>query len=346
METFPEGFQIRPVDEKKAELLRMFGGHRGSATVEVAPRGWVLSAAYRDYCQELKDFKFRASDVVVQSHPKAGTTWLQEIVWTMVNNPNQDHPMKDYPLAIRSPCLETDVTVDHITYPPAFTASFKAQFPDFDMSHGVSLHLCETAANPRIIKTHFSFDLLSQTAVTEAKVVYIIRDPRDTCISFYYYTKLFLHEGFEGTLDEFINVFIGGAYRHGTYWPSVAEAWKRRDHPNVHIMFYEKLKKNTSGELKSLDKFLGTNLTPEQLKRIEHFTSFAEMKKRDDHVVPQNDYADVIDAAMVKKDGGFFRKGESGGWKNVLSQQQKDKFEVWIKENCPDPEIMEIITSP
>jgi len=111
-------------------------------------------------------------------------------------------------------------------------------------------------------------------------------------------------------------------------------------------VFYEKLKRNTSEELKLLDKFLGTNLTPEQLKRIEHFTSFAEMKKRDDHVVAPNDYPNIIDEAMVKKDGGFFRKGESGGWKNVLSQQQKDKFEVWINEHCPDPEIMEIITNP
>jgi len=346
MEGFPEGFKISPVDEKKAEMLKMFKGHLGSASVEVSPRGWVLSAAYEKFYKDIKQYEFLDTDVMVHSYPKSGTTWLQEILWTMVNNPNQDHPMKDYPLSIRSPTLELDVTIAHAPPPTAFIESFKTQFPERNESLPFFLQVCDATPHRRIIKTHFSFDLFSHTAVTRAKVCYIIRDPRDTCISFYHYAKLFLHEGFEGTLDDFINVFLGDAHRHGTYWANVSEAWKRRDHPNVHVMFYEKLKKNTSEELRLLDKFLGTNLTVDQLEKVEHFTSFAEMKKRDDHVCPKDDCPKYLNMELAKKEGGFFRKGESGGWKNVLNQEQKDRFEAWIEENCPDPKIMETISNP
>jgi len=345
MEGFPPGFEITPVDEKKEELLKFFKGHNGSASVEVAPRGWVLSAAYKKYYKEIKDFEFRDSDVLVLTYPKSGTTWMQEIVWSMVNNPNQDHPMKEYPLVLRSPTLELDMSIDHCPQPEEFLKTFKAQFPDFDTSHGTYLHICKMTPDRRIIKTHLSFDHISPTSLTKAKVVYVVRDPRDTCISFYHYAKLFKHEGFDGTLDDFVDVFLGGANRHGTYWANVSEAWSRRDDPNMHIVFYEKLKNNKCEELRRLDKFLGTNLTEEQLQKIEHFTSFEEMKKRDDHICPKDDMATYMDQVLAKEEGGFFRKGESGGWKKVLSAEQKARFDAWIKAHCPDPEIMETINT-
>ena len=42
----------------------------------------------------------------------------------------------------------------------------------------------------------------------------------------------------------------------------------------------------------------------------------------------------------------FLCAGQSGGWKNVLSAEQKKRFDDWIKKNCPDPEIMHTIENP
>jgi len=343
MEGFPVGFEIKPVDAKKAEWLKLFKGHGDSGNVEVLPDVGVMASKYREYHQEIKDFEFIDTDVILMTYPKSGTTWLQEILWSMLLSPNLDHPMKDIPLAVRSPTLELDVTVGHIPPPQNFVNMFKAQFPDFDMSHGAMLHACKTTPNPRIIKTHYSFDIISPTALTKAKVVCVIRDPRDVCISFCHYCRLFNHEGFEGTLDDFVDIFLGSSTRHGSYWPNVSKAWSRKNHPNVHLMFYENLKRNTGEELKLLDNFLGTNLSEDQLKKIEHYTSFAEMKKRDDHVCPKDDVPQCLNMALAQKEGGFFKTGGGGGWKKVLNEEQKERFQVWIKENCPDPKIMEII---
>lgn len=48
----------------------------------------------------------KPSDVVLLTYVKCGTTWLQEVVWTMRNNPNLDHPMAGMPINARVAFLE------------------------------------------------------------------------------------------------------------------------------------------------------------------------------------------------------------------------------------------------
>ena len=53
------------------------------------------------------------------------------------------------------------------------------------------------------------------------------------------------------------------------------------------------------------------------LTQIEHFTSFEEMKKRDDHICPKDDMATYMDQVLAKEEGGFFRKGK---WANFFTK--------------------------
>ena len=55
---------------------------------------------------------------------------------------------------------------------------------------------------------------------------------------------------------------------YGAYDEFVREAWKHRDHPNMHIVFYEDLKADTVNELRRLSDFIGTKLTDGQLKKV------------------------------------------------------------------------------
>ena len=41
-----------------------------------------------------------------------------------------------------------------------------------------------------------------------------------------------------------------------------------------------------------------------------HYSSFEEMKKRDNHVLTGDDTANFMDSAMMQNEGGFFRQGE------------------------------------
>ena len=61
-------------------------------------------------------------------------------------------------------------------------------------------------------------------------------------------------------------MFVSVAY--GPYWAHVSQAWAQRNHPNMHITFYEKLKRNPKVEFERLNKFLDTKLTPEQIDKV------------------------------------------------------------------------------
>ena len=54
----------------------------------------------------------------------------------------------------------------------------------------------------------------------------------------------------------------------GPYWSHVNAAWALRHHPNLHIMFYEEMKRDAMNECGKLNAFLGTGLSEDQLKKV------------------------------------------------------------------------------
>lgn len=331
----PEFTELSP---RVAELSKLFAGR--DETVKVGPEGWTYLKAMKTRVNEYLNFEVEKSDVFVNSFPKSGTTWTQELVWTMRNNPNLDNPSSKLPLTIRAPPLGREIAVDHYMEAyPEYAQKILENYPAYDQSCGLWVYALKKVSRPRTIKTHLPFCFLPPTLLEKGKVVYLIRDPRDVCISYHHHARLFAHMEYMGTFDQYIDAFIEDAVLWGPYWPHVRQAWSRRDHPNVHIIFYERLRKNRKEEITKVNNFLNTKLTDEQIEKVIQYTSFEEMKIREEHSRPQ----DLVDQNWADKEGGFFRRGEAGGWKNVLTQDQKNKFEAWIEKNCPDMEIMQNI---
>lgn len=71
--------------------------------------------------------------------------------------------------------------------------------------------------SPRFIKTHFPFPLLPRqlrTGEKKAKIIYVSRNPKDTCVSFYYHTRLM--EGYRGDFHDFCRLFLGNKRMYKT----------------------------------------------------------------------------------------------------------------------------------
>ncbi|MCL4146615.1 UNVERIFIED_CONTAM: hypothetical protein GTU68_033934, partial [Idotea baltica] len=102
---------------------------------------------------------------------------------------------------------------------------------------------------------------------------------------------------------------------YSPFWTHAKEAWDKRDHPNLHFVFYEDMKADPKGEIMKLKKFLGTNLTDKQIDDVVEYTSFSAMKERDSVLESGDSAADPEDSFTIKeveeKDGGFFRKASS-----------------------------------
>ncbi|XP_045592359.2 sulfotransferase 1A1 [Procambarus clarkii] len=192
--------------------------------------------------------------------PKSGTTWMLEILWTMLHNPDLNNPQGvDELIYIRAPHIEFDMFSDNKSYSKIFGKNvrsvevFSQMCPGKKMEDGVFLQLSEALPAPRVIKTHLPFSLLPPDLLHTAKVVYMARNPKDVVVSlFHHFCNLQLHD-YTGTFDTFIKHFMNDDLLYSPYWPHIKMAWKNKDHPNMHFLFYEDLKTDVMKELRTLN---------------------------------------------------------------------------------------------
>lgn len=85
--------------------------------------------------------------------------------------------------------------------------------PEIDLPKLVSdsVKFVDNFPSPRYIKTHLPFDLLPKDlreGNTGAKIIYISRNAKDTCISYFNHCRLL--EGYHGNFEQFCRLFLGG----------------------------------------------------------------------------------------------------------------------------------------
>ncbi len=103
----------------------------------------------------------------------------------------------------------------------------------------------------RLIKTHLSSEMLPrQIAEKGCKMVYVARNPRDTCVSYMNHWRVL--EGYEGDLPAFADAFL--ADRCGYYTPffgHVLGYWERsKTDENLMFVTYEEMKGDLEGVVK------------------------------------------------------------------------------------------------
>ena len=72
-----------------------------------------------------------------------------------------------------------------------------------------SVNYAKNMPNPRLIRTHLPFDLLPKqlrSGEKKPKMIYPLRNVKDTCISYYYHSKLIF--GYNGNFNEFCSLFL------------------------------------------------------------------------------------------------------------------------------------------
>ncbi|XP_076035142.1 sulfotransferase 1C4-like [Oratosquilla oratoria] len=338
-------FERLSKSEEEARL-RDFPGHI-VGDIRLKPGGWILPSTFTKIGNRIYEFQFREGDVVIMTHPKAGATWAQELVWTMKNNPDFNHPEAGLAVNIRCPALETDMNMfgrmrDAI--PPAPESPVYHRFytmcPDGDVDDGPVLQTIEATKGPRVMKTHLAFDLMSPNILDTTKVIYMLRNPKDVCVSNHHYYRINRAHDFQGTMDDWVNYMVKDELNFGPYWQHIREAYKRSGHPNLHFLFYENLKYDPLPEILDLDQFLGTRLQVDQMQKVIEYTSFENMKIRESQLPLDDEMTQkVLNIDIVNREGGFFRRGVVGDYKNILTSEQEAKIDDWIKANSGDLDI-------
>jgi hypothetical protein len=167
----------------------------------------------------------------------------------------------------------------------------------------------------RVIKSHEYFD------PRYPRVIYIVRDPRDVAVSFYFYNLKvrLLPDGYP--IDDFVKRFIAAkvvdyADRVGT-WEENAMSWvrMRQGNKNFCLVRYEDLLADPVKELQKVSPMLGIEPTQERIERAIKLSSASHMRK-----LEKSQSDKWITTKGTRQDIPFVRDAKSGGWRDRLSE--------------------------
>lgn len=228
--------------------------------------------------------KYRSDDVWLASFPKSGNTWVSFIL----GNALIDYFEK-----------EIEMNFDNL----------QKIIPDIYVSQDIPEKL-GFGNTPRIIKTHELY------RSEYKKSIYIIRDPKDTMISYYYYLKEG-HNQKVGAFSDFIR-----SDRGINSWCKHAKSWINKYDV---IISYENLKQDPRAEIKKILNFLSLDIPDERLNEAIKKSSFDNMRQ-----IEKNSSLKWKKEHKMDKNFYFIRKGEVRQWQAGFSKEDLFFYERQI----------------
>lgn len=246
-----------------------------------------------------QNFSVEDTDVFAVTYPKSGTIWMQEIL-PLVLNGGDLTPIQTIPNWDRVPWLEENrlaVVVDQLT-------------------------------SPRALVTHFPYHLMPPSFhASKAKVIYVMRNPKDVMVSSYYFHQMAGFLSDPGTFDEFMAKFLEGQVLFGK-WTDHVKSWRHTElGDRIMYITYEEMVQDLPAALRSMADFLGSNLSDEVIQKIAEHCSFKTMK-----VNNMSNFSLVPKVLMDSDKSPFLRKGVVGDWKNHFSSEQLARFTSVIRK--------------
>ncbi|XP_069549205.1 sulfotransferase family 2, cytosolic sulfotransferase 3 isoform X3 [Brachyistius frenatus] len=190
------------------------------------------------------------------------------------------------------------------------------------------MEVVDKLVSPRALVTHFPFNLMPPSFCTsKAKVIYVMRNPKDLMVSSYYFHQMasFLED--PGTFDEFMDKFLEGKVLFGK-WTDHVKSWKHSElGDRITYITYEEMVQDLPAALRHISDFLGRNLSEEVIQKIAEHCSFKTMKANN-----MSNFSLVPKVYMDNDKSHFFRKGITGDWKNHFSTEQLARFTSVIRK--------------
>ncbi|UJR13096.1 hypothetical protein I4U23_000120 [Adineta vaga] len=250
-------------------------------------------------------YKAQSNDIFIVTYPKSGTTWMETIVFGILNNGQS--------------------FIDDIDY-------YIKQTPFLDRSGQEDV---KNMKRPGSIKTHYRFDYVPYNK--QSKYICIIRNAKDVCISAYqYFINGVNSDYFDSNFENFFQKFINGQALFGDYFEFLKAMWSHKDEENVLIISFEQMKKDLRNIIQQIGKFLHIELTDNVIEKILYHSSFNYMKEnydnaRNEYFAKHPEHPNAENHPMT-----LVRKGHHGQWKTEMNNEQIQKLNEIIHEKTKD----------
>ncbi|XP_006997242.1 sulfotransferase 2A1-like isoform X1 [Peromyscus maniculatus bairdii] len=253
----------------------------------------------REIIKESRDkFVIRDEDTVIVTYPKSGTNWLIEIV-CLIQTKGNPKWIQSVPTWERSPWIETKK----------------------------ELSMLINMEGPRLMSSHLPFHLFPKSFFrSKAKVIYVIRNPRDVLVSGYFFGRNTNLIDNPESLGTYIERFLKGNVPYGSWFEHTRDWLSMRKNDNFLLLSYEDMKENTRGTIRKICDFLGKKLEPDELDLVLKYSSFQAMKENK-----------MYNFSIIRKDVNInglvlMRKGVPGDWKNHFTVAQAENFDKVFQE--------------
>jgi len=250
-----------------------------------------------------KTYQAQDNDLFIVTYPKCGTTWTQHITYLILNNGVPLSP--DQRLDLVWPHLE-EVGADFIT------------------------NKATVLENHRLIKTHLPYRFTPKSN-PKAKYIFVARNPKDCVVSFYHHTVGFpRHYDFaEGTFDTYFNLFLNGKVDSGDYFDFLRKWLDRKDDPNMLFLKYEEGRKDTRKYILQIAEFVDTDMYPARLLADDEKILKLVLEHSSLEAMKQHPRRWCSDRTGYKP---FIRKGSTGGWDELLTEDQEELIQKRLDE--------------
>ena len=184
----------------------------------------------------------------------------------------------------------------------------------------------EKIKRPTAIKTHLQYDI--QPKHPNAKYIVVLRNPKDTCVSFYYHHKMFPGYGVEDkTFHDFFLFWLDGEVECGDYFDWVLGWWSQKDKDNTLFLLYEDMKQNPEESVLKIAQFMGDEYKQQLLANDKQILNHVLEKSSFDYMKKNNKMGSAKNHPVKEEERDFFRKGIIGDWKSHFTPEENESVE-------------------
>ncbi len=261
----------------------------------------IISNYYRLY-------SFRKIDVIINSFPKSGRTWLRVML-------------------IRYLQLHYNLEINPKILNPLVLVNLNHELPKIIFIHGNEVPFL---LEPEKITS-------STIGYQKKKFIFLVRDPKDVIISSYFErTKRGDNlSNYKGTISEFLRLKKGSLETILKFLRIWYENKSKFD--NFLLIKYEDLRTNPEKEMFRILDFMGIpNIDKNKIFDCVEFGSFNKMKKMEKNGVFDDP---ILKPTKVVEDNSFkTRRGKVGGYVDYLNKSDIEFLNERIKAKLP-PEL-------
>ncbi len=249
------------------------------------------------------------------SYPKSGNTWLRAFLANYLSNPAKPLPINDLPKHILGDNL--------ILHYEQFTGKKAEELDEAEIDRlrpAIHHWFARTASRDIFVKTHNAICAVNGTPLitpgATAGAVYVARNPMDVAVSFAHHYQVSYERAVESLCEEDYRLppSSGLLAQYLCSWSRHVQSWSEAPGLTVHVMRYEDMQGKSMRAFGRLINFLGLPKDPSRLKKAIKFSSFKELSRQEQ----------TTKFVESRPDGRsrFFRSGRSGGWREILTDEQ------------------------